>query len=184
MIKLKEKYQKEIVNKMKEEFKYSSDFQVPKISSISVNVGVGKIKDSKEACETVVKDISLITGQLPRFNKARISVAGFKLREGQIVGYSVTLRNKQMYDFMERFVNVALPRIRDFRGLPDGSFDQNGNYSIGIKEHVIFPEIKYDNAKESFSMQVNINITAKTKEEAKRLLEHFGFPFVKNQGKE
>jgi large subunit ribosomal protein L5 len=184
MTSLKEKYNKEIIKKLKEEFEHSSDFQVPKITSISINVGVGKIKESKEDCALVAKDISLITGQLPRFNKARMSVSGFKLREGQIVGYSLTLRNKKMYDFIERFVNVSLPRIRDFRGLLNDSFDQKGNYSIGIKEHTIFPEIKYDNVKQPFSMQVNFSITAKNKKEAKRLLEHLGFPFEKKKDKE
>jgi len=180
MSKLKEKFQNEIIPTLKAEYKYRSYFEVPRITSISVNVGVGKIKDSKESMEAVANDVQLITGQKPRYNKARMSVAGFKLREGQVVGYSVTLRNRRMYDFIERLVNIALPRIRDFRGLPDTSFDQNGNYSIGIKEHTIFPEIKYENAKQAFGLQVNINTTAETKGEAKKLLEKFGFPFVKN----
>jgi large subunit ribosomal protein L5 len=184
MTNLKEKYTKEIVKKLKEEFSHSSNFQVPKITSVSINVGVGKIKESKDDCALVAKDIALITGQLPKFNKARISVSGFKLREGQIVGYSVTLRNMKMYDFIERFVNVSLPRIRDFRGLSNDSFDQQGNYSIGIREHTIFPEIKYDNVKQPFSMQINFSITARSKKEAKKLLEHLGFPFEKKKDKE
>lgn len=179
MTKLKEKYRNEIIPKLKGEYNYSSVFEVPKISALSINVGVGKIKESKDLLQSVVNDLQLITGQKPRYNKARISVSGFKLREGQIVGYSVTLRNKRMYDFIERLVNITLPRIRDFRGLPDTSFDQNSNYSIGIKEHTIFPEIKYENVKQPFGLQINIQTTAKTKDEAKKLLENFGFPFVK-----
>ncbi|MCX6812646.1 MAG: 50S ribosomal protein L5 [Candidatus Berkelbacteria bacterium] len=175
----KEKYEKEIKKQLSDEFKYSNVFQIPKIEKVSVNVGAGAAKDSREMVENISGDIALISGQHPRINKSRVSVSGFKLREGQTVGISTTLRSMKMYDFLQRLVSVALPRIRDFRGLSKKSFDNFGNFSLGIREQTIFPEIKFDKVRETFGLQVNIKTTAKTKEEAIKLLELFGFPFEK-----
>jgi len=179
MTNFKEFYNQEIRKKLKESFGYKNDFQIPKITAVSVNIGAGMAKDSEEYLKNAINDLTSITGQKPKINKSRKSIAGFKLREGQVVGLSVTLRGQRMYDFIERLVSVSLPRIRDFRGINDKSFDKQGNYSIGIKEHTIFPEIKFDNVKETFGMQVNITTTAKNPEEGKKLLELFGFPFTK-----
>ncbi len=181
MTKLKEKYKAEIIKKMKESFGYSSISQVPKIFKVTVNTGVGRIKESDDEVAQVVADLALITGQKPRSNKSRKSISGFKLREGQVVGLSCTLRGNKMFDFTDRLVNVALPRIRDFRGLPLKSFDGKGGYSIGIKEQTIFPEIKYEKSRSVFGLQVNISTSSKTDNEAKKLLEYFGFPFAKDK---
>lgn len=179
MTNLKNYYNKDVVSEMKETFSYNNVFQVPKIVKVTVNSGLGQAKDSEEILKTAVNDIAKITGQHPKTNKSKKSISGFKLREGQTVGISVTLRGQRMYDFIERLVNIALPRIRDFRGLPAKSFDNRGNYSIGIKEHTIFPEIKFETVKEPMNLQVNITTTAATDEEGGKLLELLGFPFVK-----
>ena len=178
---LLQQYREKIVKEMKESFGYSSISEVPKITKITINSGVGRIKESTEEVQHVAADLALISGQKPRENKSRKSISGFKLREGQIVGLSTTLRADKMYDFIERLVRVALPRIRDFRGLPLKSFDGKGGYSIGIKEHTIFPEIKYEKSRIVFSLQINISTSSKTNEETKKLLESFGFPFAKSK---
>lgn len=179
MTNLSEKYKTEITLKMKQDFGYSSTFSVPKITKVTVNSGVGRIKESDEEISQVAADLALICGQKPRLNKSRKSISGFKLRQGQTVGLSCTLRGDRMYDFIERFVKITLPRIRDFRGLDPKSFNGRSNYSIGIKEQTIFPEIKFEKSKVPFGLQVNISTTAKTNEEAKKILQYFGFPFVK-----
>lgn len=179
MTDLKNFYNQDVAVKMKEAFGYANDFQIPKVVKVVVNSGLGQAKDSDELLKSAALDIAKITGQKPKTNKSKKSISGFKLREGQIVGVSVTLRGQRMYDFIERLVNVALPRIRDFRGLSPKSFDRKGNYSIGIKEHTIFPEIKFETVREPINLQVNITTTAKTDEEGKKLLELLGFPFVK-----
>lgn len=173
------KYKTEISEKLKKDFSYKSPFEIPKITSVTINSGVGKIKESEEEIAHVANDIALISGQKPRFNKSAKSISGFKLRQGQIVGLSATLRGERMYDFIERLVTVSLPRIRDFRGLNPKSFSGTSNYSIGISEHTIFPEIKFEKTKIPFGMQVNITTSAKSMEQAKKLLEYFGFPFIK-----
>jgi large subunit ribosomal protein L5 len=182
MTNFKEHYNQEIRKELKEFFKYENDFQIPKITQVSINIGAGMAKDSEDFLKTAISELTKISGQKPKINKSRKSIAGFKLREGQVVGLSVTLRGARMHDFLERFVSVSLPRIRDFRGVSAKSFDKQGNYSIGIREHTIFPEIKFDSVKETLGMQVNITTTAKTPEEGRKLLELVGFPFAKSMG--
>lgn len=179
MTNYKDKYKSEISLKLQKDFSYKSPLEIPRIISVTLNSGVGRIKESDDEIAHVAGDLALISGQKPKYNKSAKSISGFKLREGQIVGLSVTLRGRRMYDFIERLVTVALPRIRDFRGLNKKSFSGSGNYSIGIFEHTIFPEIKFEKTKTPFGLQVNITTTAKSKDEAKKLLEYFGFPFVK-----
>lgn len=179
MTNLVERYNKEIKKSLKADLGCKNDFQVPRITKVSINMGLGEAKDSDDILKNAVSTLTQISGQKPKLNKAKKSISGFKLREGQTVGASVTLRGRRMYDFVERLTSVALPRIRDFRGMNDKSFDGTGNFSIGIREHTIFPEIKFDSVKSSFSLQVNISTTAKNKDEGKKLLEYFGFPFSK-----
>lgn len=179
MTNLRTRYNQEMKKTLREEFGYKNDFQIPKITKVSINMGLGEAKDSEEILKNAISAMEQITGQKPRINKSRKSISGFKLREGQIVGISVTLRGDRMFDFVERLTTVALPRIRDFRGLTEKSFDQVGNFSLGIREHIIFPEIKFDQVKNSICLQVNISTTAKDQAEGKRLLELFGFPFNK-----
>jgi len=179
MTNLSNQYNSEMKQTLKEEFGYKNDFQIPKITKVSVNMGLGEAKDSEEILKNAISAMEQITGQKPRINKSRKSISGFKLREGQIVGISVTLRGNRMFDFIERLTTVALPRIRDFRGVADKSFDKCGNFSLGIREHIIFPEIKFDQVKNSICLQVNISTTAEGQAEGKRLLELFGFPFNK-----
>lgn len=179
MTNLKKKYNLEILKALKSELALQNDLQVPRITKVSINMGLGEAKDSDEILKNAVSALEQISGQKPRINKSRKSISGFKLREGQVVGISTTLRGDRMYDFIERLTTVALPRLRDFRGVSDKSFDQSGNFSIGIREHTIFPEIKFDQVKNSISLQVNISTTAKNQAEGKRLLELFGFPFNK-----
>ncbi|TSC95288.1 MAG: large subunit ribosomal protein L5 [Candidatus Berkelbacteria bacterium Athens1014_28] len=177
-------YNSEIKDQLMSEFGYKNIFEIPKVDKISVNIGVGRINDSKELMEQAKKSLARITGQIPGFNKAKKSISGFKLREGQIVGFSTTLRGKRMYDFLERLITISLPRIRDFRGISSKSFDKQGNLSIGISEIGIFPEINFENQKENISLEVNINILAKNQAEARHLLELFGVPFTKESTKE
>lgn len=177
MTNLEKFYNETIKKNLKSEFNYQNDFQIPKIKKVTINMGLGLAKDSDEVLKNAISILSQISGQKPRVNKAKKSIAGFKLRAGQIVGLSVTLRGARMYDFIERFVNIALPRIRDFRGVNDKSFDQQGNFSIGINDHTIFPEIKFDGVKESLSMQINFSTSSTTTESARRLFELLGVPF-------
>ena len=174
-------FHKEIVQQMMERFKYSNVMQVPKIEKISVNVGVGQATQDAKLLDVVAKDLETIVGQKAVRTKAKKAISNFKLREGLPIGVRVTLRRQRMYEFMDRFINVAVPRIRDFRGFSDKSFDGRGNYTVGIKEHIIFPEIDVDKVTKVFGMDVSIVTTAKTDQEAYELLKFFGMPFVKRQ---
>ncbi len=178
---LKEKYIKEVIPKMKEKFKHKNDLAVPKIERAVVNIGIGSsaLKDGK-AQERISNDLVLITGQKPVPTLAKKAIAGFKTREGMVVGLKVTLRGKRMYDFLSRLVNIALPRTRDFRGLSPKSVDQNGNLTIGIKEHIIFPELSTEDVKRIFGMEVTIVTKAKNREEALELFKLLGFPIKKD----
>ena len=176
---LKEQYQKEVVPAMMKKFNYKSVMEVPKLDKIVINVGLGDTKTDPKALEGAIKDITTITGQKPVITKARKSIAAFKLREGVEIGIKVTLRAGKMYDFAYKLMNVALPRVRDFRGISADSFDGRGNYSMGLKEQLIFPEIEYDKIDKVRGMDIVFVTTAKTDEEAKELLELLGMPFKK-----
>ena len=174
---LKEKYDKEITPELMKKFGYKSVMQVPKIEKVVINVGLGDIKDNPKSLENAILDLTIITGQKPIITKARKSIAGFKLREGVNIGCKVTLRRVKMYDFIYKLFNVALPRVRDFRGLSVKAFDGKGNYSLGVKEQLIFPEIEYDKVDKLRGMDIVLVTTAKTDEEAKELLRLLGAPF-------
>ena len=176
---LKEKYQNEVVGKLIEQFGYENVNEVPKLTKIVINVGLGEAKDNQNLLNAAKDELALITGQRPIEIKAKKSVANFKLREGQAIGTKVTLRREKMYDFLDKLINISLPRVRDFRGINPNSFDGRGNYSLGIKEQLIFPEIKYDNVDFLHGMDITIVTTAKTDEEAKAFLELMGMPFKK-----
>ena len=177
---LKSEYQARIRAAMKEKFGYTNEMQIPKIDKIVVNMGIGEaVADSKKAA-AAIKDLALITGQKPQPTKARLSVATFKLREGMVIGAKVTLRRERMYEFLDRLITIALPRVRDFRGLKPTSFDGRGNYALGLKEHIVFPEINDDQIDQMWGMDIVVATTAKTDEEASALLTEFQFPFVKN----
>jgi large subunit ribosomal protein L5 len=178
---LAETYRKEVIPAMMKRFNYSSVMQVPRLDKISVNSGVGLATQDAKLVESTVRDIEAITGQKVVVTRSKKSISNFKLREKMPIGCRVTLRRTRMYEFLDRFVSVAVPRIRDFRGLSDKSFDGRGNYTIGIKEHTIFPEIDIDKIARVFGMDVTIVTTAKTDEEAYELLKALGFPFVKRQ---
>lgn len=173
---LKEKFFKEVIPAMKKEFGHENDLAVPRIKKVIVNAGVGKTLDNKKLLDQVVQDLAAITGQKPVLKLAKKSISSFKIREGIPVGVAVTLRGDRMYEFIDRLISVAIPRIRDFRGLPETSFDGRGNYSIGIREHIVFPEINTDSVSSIFGLQITIVTTAKTDKEARRLLTLFGFP--------
>ena len=179
MPRLLKKYRKEIVPEMMAEFKYKSVMAVPKISKVTLNIGTGKIAKDDKLLTKIENDLTQLTGQKPVIRKAKKSIAGFKLREGSRVGLSVTLRGRRMYDFIDRLIAIALPRTRDFRGLDVKGFDRQGNLSIGIKEHNIFPEIHYENIKDIFGLQVTVTTTAKEKVEGIKLLKLMGFPIKK-----
>ncbi len=174
---LKEFYKKEVVGSIMKEFSYKSVMQVPKVEKVVVNMGVGEATQDAKALEAAVKDLTAITGQKPALKKAKKSIATFKLREGMSIGAMVTLRGKRMYEFMDRFFNFTMPRIRDFRGISDKSFDGRGNYTLGVKEQIIFPEIEYDKIDKLRGMNVTFTTTAKTDEEGKALLKGLGMPF-------
>ncbi len=176
---LKEKYQNEVVGKLTEQFGYENVHQVPKLTKIVINVGLGEAKDNQNLLNAAKDELALITGQRPIELKAKKSVANFKLREGQAIGTKVTLRREKMYDFLDKLISISLPRVRDFRGINPNSFDGRGNYSLGIKEQLIFPEIKYDDVDFLHGMDISIVTTAKTDEEAKAFLELMGMPFRK-----
>lgn len=176
---LKEKYFKKIVPALKKELGYKNDLAVPRMQKVVVNVGLGKAIENKKLLDQAVSDIAAITGQKPVLKSAKKSIAAFKVREGTPVGLMVTLRGERMYEFVDRLVNVAIPRIRDFRGLPETSFDKQGNYSIGVREQIVFPEINTDSVSEIFGLEITIVIKAKNPEEAKRLLILLGFPIKK-----
>ena len=174
---LKRLYKQKIVPSMIEEFGYKNIEQVPKLVKISVNRGIGEASKNSKELDASVKEMSLMIGQQPSINKATKSVAGFKIREGMSIGASVTLRQEQMYNFLTKLINIVLPRIRDFRGISPNSFDGRGNYSLGLKDQLIFPEISYDDVTEIRGLDISIVTTAKTDEEARALLKHFGMPF-------
>ena len=178
MTNMKKKYLEEAAPALMEKFSYKSVMQIPKIDKIVVSVGCGDCKDNAKALEAVINDISNITGQHAVATVARKSVANFKLREGMKVGVKVTLRQDRMWEFLDRLFNVALPRVRDFRGISADAFDGRGNYSLGLKEQIIFPEIEYDNIDKLRGMNIAITTTAKTDEEARELLRLMGAPFA------
>ena len=177
MEKLKEQYINEVVPAMMKKFNYTSVMQVPKLEKVVINMGLGETKDNPKALDNAMNDLSIITGQRPIVTKAKKSIAAFKLREGAKIGCKVTLRAGKMYDFVYKLFNVALPRVRDFRGVSKNSFDGRGNYSMGIKEQLIFPEIEYDKVDKLRGMDIIFVTTAKTDEEAKELLTLLGMPF-------
>ncbi|WP_135077466.1 50S ribosomal protein L5 [Terasakiella sp. SH-1] len=179
MARLKEVYNSKIRGEMKEEFGYANEMQIPKLEKIVVNMGVGEAAQDKKKIEAAVAELEAITGQKAIKTKATKSIAGFKLREGQVVGAKVTLRRNQMFEFMDRLVNIALPRVRDFRGLNGKSFDGRGNYAMGIKEQIVFPEIDYDKVDAIRGMDIVICTTANTDDEARSLLAKFDMPFAK-----
>ena len=170
-------YRERIRAAMKEKFGYTNEMQVPKLDKIVLNMGIGEaVADSKKAA-AAMKDLALIAGQKPVATKARQSIAQFKIREGMVVGAKVTLRKDRMYEFLDRLITIALPRVKDFRGLKPTSFDGRGNYAMGLKEHLVFPEINYDQIDQVWGMDIIVTTTAKTDEEAKALLTEFQFPF-------
>ena len=174
---LKEQYQKEVVPALMKKFNYKSVMEVPKLEKIVINVGLGDMKDNPKALDNTINDLKIITGQTPIVTKAKKAIAAFKIREGVNIGCKVTLRSGKMYDFAYKLFNVALPRVRDFRGVSNNSFDGRGNYSMGIKEQLIFPEIEYDKIDKIRGMEIIFVTTAKTDEEAKELLSLLGMPF-------
>ena len=179
MSNLKELYNKEIVKSLKKQFNYSSIMEVPKLEKIVINMGVGEAAHDEKYIEAAVKDLETISGQKPVITKARKSIAGFKIREGQPIGCKVTLRGENMYNFMEKLIRISLPRVRDFRGISKTAFDGKGNYTLGIKEQLIFPEIDYDQVLKVMGMDIVFVTTAKSNEEALALLSAFGLPYRK-----
>src|SRR6187549_711098 len=177
MARLQEYYRNTVVNQLVEQFDYKSVMEVPRVSKITLNMGVGEAVADKKIMDNAVGDMQKVAGQKPVVTMSRKSVAGFKIRDGYPVGTSVTLRNRRMYEFLDRLVTIALPRVRDFRGVSARSFDSRGNYNMGIKEQIIFPEIEYDKIDAIRGMNISITTTAKTDEEAKALLAAFRFPF-------
>ena len=175
---LKVKYNEEVAPALMKKFEYKSVMQIPRLDKIVINVGCGDARDNQKALDAVVKDITAITGQKAVITKAKKSVANFKLREGMAVGVKVTLRQDKMWEFLDRFFNVALPRVRDFRGINPNSFDGRGNYAVGIKEQLIFPEIDYDKIEKIRGMDIVFTTTAQTDEEARELLRLLGAPFA------
>ena len=174
---LKARYDAEIAKAMTEKFGYKNAFEVPKIEKITLNMGVGEASQDKKKVQTAADEMQLIAGQKPVITKAKKSIAQFKLREGMPIGCKVTLRRERMYEFLDRLVTIAMPRIRDFRGLNPRSFDGRGNYAMGLKEQIVFPEISYDRIDKVRGLDIIVTTTAKTDEEARELLRLFGFPF-------
>ena len=179
MSRLKEQYQNEIVDAMIKKFGYKNIMEVPKLDKIVVNRGVGEAKENAKLLEAAIKDMEAITGQKAVATKAKNSIANFKIREGMAIGCKTTLRGEKMYEFMDRLINLALPRVRDFRGVNPNAFDGRGNYALGIKEQLIFPEIEYDKVDKVRGMDIIFVTTAKTDEEARELLTQFNMPFAK-----
>ncbi|MGB3626411.1 MAG: 50S ribosomal protein L5 [Henriciella sp.] len=174
---LKTKYDKEIRGKMQEQFNYSNEMQVPKLDKVVINMGVGEAVADSKKIKTALAELEKIAGQKPVPTKARKSIAGFKLRDGMVIGAKVTLRRDRMFEFLDRLTNMALPRVKDFRGLNGKSFDGRGNFAMGLKEQIVFPEINYDDVEDIRGMDIIVCTTAETNEEAKALLAHCGFPF-------
>ena len=179
MARLKEMYQSEIVDAMIKKFGYKNIMEVPKLDKIVINMGVGEAKENAKVLDSAVRDMEIITGQKAVLTKAKKSVANFKLREGMAIGCKVTLRGEKMYEFADRLINLALPRVRDFRGVNPNAFDGRGNYALGIKEQLIFPEIEYDKVDKVRGLDIIVVTTAKTDEEARELLTQFNMPFAK-----
>ena len=179
MSRLKETYLNEIKDAMQKKFEYKNEMQIPKLDKIVINMGVGEAKENRKVLDTAVKDLETITGQKAVVTRAKNSVANFKLIEGQPIGCKVTLRGEKMYEFLDRLVNLALPRVRDFRGVNPNAFDGRGNYALGIKEQIIFPEIEYDKVDKVRGMDIIFVTTANTDEEARELLTLFNMPFAK-----
>ncbi|MCL0049612.1 50S ribosomal protein L5 [Peptococcaceae bacterium] len=177
MLRLKEKYEKEVVKSMMEKFNYKNVMEVPKLEKVVINMGLGEAAQNPKVINFAANDLMTITGQRPVITKAKKSIAGFKLRKGMSIGAKVTLRGKRMWDFVDKLINVALPRVRDFRGVSQKSFDGRGNYNLGVKEQLIFPEIDYDKIDKVRGMDICIVTTAKTDEEARELLKLLGMPF-------
>ena len=175
---LQEKYEKEVIPAMMEKFGYKNMMQVPKLEKIVINMGVGEAKENQKVLESAVSDLALITGQKPVLTRAKKSVANFKIRENMALGCKVTLRKQKMYEFADKLMSIALPRVRDFRGVSDKSFDGRGNYALGIKEQLIFPEIEYDKVDKVRGMDIIFVTTANTDEEARELLRFLGMPFA------
>jgi large subunit ribosomal protein L5 len=181
MSQLKQIYNDELRKKLKEEFGIKNDFAVPRLSKIVINIGVGEAKDDKSVMDKVNENLKAISGQKPVITKAKKSISNFKLVKGAPIGIMVTLRGQRMYDFLEKLITVVLPKVRDFRGIPTTSFDSQGNYSLGLREQIIFPEIDYRNVDKVRGMQISIISTAEDVEKGRRLLELLGMPFKKNQ---
>ena len=179
MSRLKEVYQNEIVDAMIKKFGYKNIMEVPKLDKVVINMGVGEAKENAKILESAMKDLEIIAGQKPITTKAKNSIANFKIREGMPIGCKVTLRGEKMYEFLDRLVNLALPRVRDFRGVNPNAFDGRGNYALGIKEQLIFPEIEYDKVDKVRGMDIIFVTTANTDEEARELLTQFNMPFAK-----
>ena len=177
---LKTLYQETIAPKLKEQFSYTNIHQIPKVVKVSVNRGLGEASQNAKALESSLSELAIITGQKPVVTRAKKAIAGFKIREGMPVGMMVTLRSDRMYSFLDRLINLALPRIRDFRGVSPRSFDARGNYTLGIREQLIFPEVEYDSVDQIRGMDISIITTAKTDEEGRALLKEMGMPFRDN----
>jgi large subunit ribosomal protein L5 len=177
MVRLKQKYDEQVVPAMKSEFGYKNSMQVPKLEKITINVGLGEATQNIKALDSTVAEIAAIAGQKPVITRAKKAIANFKLREGVPIGCMVTLRRDRMYEFLDRLIHVALPRVRDFKGVSDRSFDGRGNYSLGLREQIIFPEINPDKVDKARGMTVTITTTAKTDPEGRALLKHLGMPF-------
>lgn len=177
---LREKYDSEVAPAMREQYQYANVMQIPRLAKVVVNIGMGEALTDGNALDRAADDVAAITGQKPVINRAKRSIANFRLREGNAIGVSTTLRGQKMFEFLDRLVSAALPRIRDFQGLNPNAFDGRGNYSLGLREQLIFPEIDYDKVDKVRGMQVTIVTTAKTDEEGRRLLELMGMPFRKN----
>ena len=178
---LKTEYKSRIRGVLKEQFGYTNEMQIPKLDKIVLNMGIGEsVADSKKV-NSAIADLAKIAGQKPVPTKARTSIAGFKLREGMVIGAKVTLRKERMYEFLDRLITIALPRVKDFRGLKPTSFDGRGNFAMGLREHIVFPEINYDQIDQIWGMDIIVTTTAKTDDEARELLKEFQFPFVQQQ---
>ena len=179
---LKTEYRTRVRDSLREQFGYTNDMQIPRLDKIVINMGIGEaVQDSKKAA-AAMKDLAKIAGQKPAPTRARKSIAQFKVRENMVVGAKVTLRKDRMYEFLDRLITIALPRVKDFRGLKPTSFDGRGNYAMGLKEHIVFPEINYDEIDQLWGMDIIVATTAKTDDEARALLKEFQFPFVKSDG--
>jgi large subunit ribosomal protein L5 len=178
MARLKQKYSEVVVSSMMQEFAYKNVMQVPRVEKITVNIGVGEATQNAKAVDTAVAELTAIVGQKPVVTKSKKAIANFKLREGMPIGCMVTLRRERMYEFLDRLIHVALPRVRDFKGISDRSFDGRGNYSLGLREQVIFPEIQADKVEKTRGMTITITTTAKTDQEGRALLKFMGMPFA------